>query len=297
MTSLPSVAVVVPVRNGGALVERCLSGVAEEARGVGAELIVVDDGSTDDTTQVAARYATVLHTERPSGPYAARNLGWRSTAAEVLVFTDVRCRPRAGWLRRLVEGLEDPEVAIVGGDTLFEDGPRLASTYLHAAQPFAAEVWAEHAVLPFVPTCNMAVRRGVLESVGGFREVRSGGDVRLSWDAQVRGLGAIAYSSEALMDARGRDRPLALARQWWRYGAEAPRIRNEYGALRPDSAPGLRGGPPAVRALPRGRWGPVLRLTRLLLAGSYTAGLLTSRLRLGRDRMRRRSGQSGQEAP
>lgn len=296
MTSVPAVAVVVPVRNGGALVERCLSGVAAESQAIGAELIVVDDGSTDDTLDVAARYATVLRTERPSGPYVARNLGWRSTAAEVLVFTDVRCRPREGWLRRLLEGMEDSQVAIVGGDTLFEDGPRLASRFLHATQPFTAEVCIAHSILPYVPTCNMAIRRSVLEALGGFPEVRSGGDTRVSWNVQVRGLGAVGFIPEALMDARGRDSTVEVARQWWRYGAEAPYIRSEYANDVLGAARAPRGEVPVRRSVPRSRWRPMVKVAALLVTAAYRAGFVTSGVRIRWAFSRRPAGGPEQEA-
>src|SRR5262245_4424325 len=93
----PSLSVVVPVRNGGRDFERCLRRL-RDSHLADFELIVVDDGSTDDSAAVAERAgAIVLRFESPQGPAAARNRGAREASAPLIFFldADVGVHPRA----------------------------------------------------------------------------------------------------------------------------------------------------------------------------------------------------------
>src|ERR1700728_2329923 len=84
----PSLSVVVPVRNGGRDFERCLRRLRDSLL-TDYELIVVDDGSTDDSAAIArAMGAIVVTIPTPQGPAAARNLGARSATAPSIFFLD-----------------------------------------------------------------------------------------------------------------------------------------------------------------------------------------------------------------
>ncbi|MDQ1694874.1 MAG: hypothetical protein QOJ03_227, partial [Frankiaceae bacterium] len=82
------------------------------------EVILVDDGSPDDTWSTIERLeqtarVTVrgVRLARQSGPAAARNAGWRATSSPRIVFTDDDCVPQPGWLRTLADGLEEADIA------------------------------------------------------------------------------------------------------------------------------------------------------------------------------------------
>ncbi|MGH9722839.1 MAG: glycosyltransferase family A protein, partial [Bryobacteraceae bacterium] len=78
---------VIPVRNGAATLEQCLAAVASSTTRV-EELIVVDDGSTDASAEIASRFgATVIRTA-PRGPAHARNCGARAASGGLLLFCD-----------------------------------------------------------------------------------------------------------------------------------------------------------------------------------------------------------------
>ena len=96
--------VIVPVYNGSGVIERCLDALAGQTVAPERfEVIVVDDGSTDDTgTHVQAwaaqhpEYALTLVWQANTGPGGARNLGAQHAAAGLLLFTDADCTPSAG---------------------------------------------------------------------------------------------------------------------------------------------------------------------------------------------------------
>lgn len=127
------------------------------------EVVIVDNGSTDDTSEVLARLAadsplkiravTLSSNEGSSG---GRNAGWRAAEGEVIAFTDDDCLPEPDWLKAGLEALEE-DVVLVQGRTVAQRRIR------------ALERGAGSAVMDgLYPTCNVFYRRKVLQSTGGF---------------------------------------------------------------------------------------------------------------------------------
>jgi glycosyltransferase involved in cell wall biosynthesis len=97
-----AVSVVVPAYNAAATLPACLLALRNQMLPPG-EIIVVDDGSTDDTPAIARDYGVrVLATRRRSGPAVARNLGARAACYDIVAFTDADCEPAVDWLEQLV---------------------------------------------------------------------------------------------------------------------------------------------------------------------------------------------------
>lgn len=220
-------AVIVPVRNGAHLLRQCLEPLIEQADPLRAQVIVVDDASRDGSADLAEHVgARALRLPAPSGPYAARNKGWRLADAEVVVFTDVRCRARTGWLEAMVGALGDPSVAITGGDVIVEPGRGVGARLVRAAQPLAPG--AAHEFLPWFPTACLGTRRSVLEALGGFRERRGGADVDFCWRAQLSDLGRLEIAKGATMDWEARPSMRETLSQIHRYGSNYRTLQQEF---------------------------------------------------------------------
>lgn len=158
------VSIVIPSFNRRALLERCLESLPGQTY-PSLEIIVVDDGSNDGTSQMleafAARHpSTIVRTfrhEASRGANTARNWGIRESHGEIVAFLDSDCIARPDWLERLVRGFDAPDVAAVTG--LATDMPpanifELAyhgTNRVHGAGP-----------APRLIGCNMAIRRGPL---------------------------------------------------------------------------------------------------------------------------------------
>ena len=217
MTGRPSVGVVLPVRNGGRLLAEVLAALSAQTVEPD-EVVVVDDRSTDDSADVARRAGAEVVTGG-GGPYRSRNLGWRATATDVVAFVDARSRPEPTWLERTAALLGDPGVAmaasqtvVVGGDSLVERASRLQQVFDVAT--YLDRPW----FLPYFATCNLVVRRSALAAVGGFAEVRSGGDADLCWRIQLAGLGSLTAVRDPLMRWQARVGLRDALEQTYRYG-------------------------------------------------------------------------------
>jgi glycosyltransferase involved in cell wall biosynthesis len=107
--------VVICSLNGAAGLDRCLRALAARTSSAAIEIIVVDDGSTDDTSGVArARGATVIRHATNRGLAAARNSGVRATSAPIVAFLDDDCEPEPQWAQGLLDGYEENVVGVGG---------------------------------------------------------------------------------------------------------------------------------------------------------------------------------------
>ena len=127
--------VVICSLNGATGVDRCLRALAAQTGPVELEIIVVDDGSTDDTSGVAeAHGVTVVRHATNRGLAAARNSGVRAASAPVVAFLDDDCEPEPPWARLLLAAYEH-DVIGVGGTALPAGGTGFMLGYLRRHNP------------------------------------------------------------------------------------------------------------------------------------------------------------------
>jgi glycosyltransferase involved in cell wall biosynthesis len=169
----PSLSVVVPVRDGGSDFERCLRRL-RESTWTDYELIVVDDGSTDDSAALAQRMgAVVARHERPLGPAAARNLGAQQASAPLIFFLDADVAVYPETLARgMARFLADPGLTALFGS--YDDQPparglvsqfrNLLHHFVHQQGVFHEDTRPAHT---FWTGCGM-IRRQVFLDFGGF---------------------------------------------------------------------------------------------------------------------------------
>jgi lipopolysaccharide/colanic/teichoic acid biosynthesis glycosyltransferase/GT2 family glycosyltransferase len=169
----PFVTVIIPAYNAAATLPACLSALGDQVLPPD-ELIVVDDGSTDDTAEIARRYgAQVIQSTRRRGPAAARNLGMTHGHGDVVAFTDADCAPDPWWLLRLTQPLlEDDEVVGVKG--AYRSSQRsLTARFVQQEYEYKYHHMARWRQIDFVDTYSAAYRRDVLLANGGFNQAFS----------------------------------------------------------------------------------------------------------------------------
>lgn len=137
------------------------------------EVIVVDDGSTDRTAQLAGRYPVQLvRHERNRGPAAARNSGARAARGEALYFLDADFIVRPDTARRLMERLcSQEQLGAVAGRCLSDRrGRNLAQFVYDVAERTRDVQYTQPQAFPYVNCANTVMWRRVFEQSGGFDE-------------------------------------------------------------------------------------------------------------------------------
>jgi len=220
---LARVSVVVCAFNAARTLDACLASLVGLAYPE-CELIVVNDGSTDETHAIAAGYPDVILIDQPNrGLSAARNAGLARATGEVVAYTDADCVVDPDWLTYLVGTLMRDDVVAVGGPNIPPPARTAMAAYVAAAPGGPTHVLLNDEVAEHVPGCNMAFTRVALEAVGGFEPTfrTAGDDVDICWRLQNAGH-VIAFSPAAMVWHERRETADAYVRQQRGYGkAEA----------------------------------------------------------------------------
>jgi len=219
----PQISVVVCAYNAAETIEECLA----HTRALdypGLEVLVVDDGSTDATADIAERICAgdprmrVVRAEH-QGLSGARNIGWQQARGDLIAYLDSDAYPTPEWPYYLALGLDEPMVGGVGGPNLPPvTDSRVAQMVARApggpVHVLSSDDRAEH-----IPGANMAFWRQVLEEVGGFDLVytAAGDDVDLCWKVLDRDW-EIGFHPAALVWHHRRQSVRAYLRQQRGYG-------------------------------------------------------------------------------
>jgi GT2 family glycosyltransferase len=165
----PAISVIVPVHNGAETLGWCLGAIGQSI-GVDWECIVIDDGSSDDSAEIARAWgAHVLHTPAArTGPAQARNIGAAAARGALLCFVDADVVIRPDTLANFVAIFQsDPElVAAFGSYDAEPRAPGVLSQYRNLLHHFIHQN-AHEAATTFWAGCGV-IRRSVFLAVGGF---------------------------------------------------------------------------------------------------------------------------------
>ena len=225
--STPRFSVIVCTRNGWPRISNCLASIAQ-LRNAEAEVIVVDDGSTDDTADGVRKNfpEAKLIQLTPSGLSAARNAGAEAATGEILVFTDDDCEVDPDWLHDL--GICFSHGWDAAGGPNLPPPPTTSTEAIVAAAPGAAShVMLDDEEAEHVPGCNLAVTRTAFFEIGGFDpDFRTAGDdVDFCWRLRDAGK-RIGFAPTAFVWHHRRPSLRAYLRQQIGYGlAEAMLMR------------------------------------------------------------------------
>lgn len=161
-----SITVIIPVYNGGPTLGACLEGLQVQTHPP-EEVIVVDDGSTDDTVTVAAGFPVRVLSQPKAGPAAARNQGALAAHGDLLLFTDADCVPDPAWVEHMAAPFHDPTVAGVKGEYRTRQ-PELVARFVQQEYQERYDRMAGRAQIDFVDTYAAAYRRDLFLAAGGF---------------------------------------------------------------------------------------------------------------------------------
>ncbi len=260
----PSVSVVVCSYNGGRTIRRCLEGLAA-LEYPDFEVIVVDDGSTDDTAAIAREYDVNLIRTTNRGLSSARNTGLRAARGEIVAYIDDDAWPDPHWLHYLAATFLGSTHAAAGGPNVAPPGDGAIAECVANSPGGPVHVLLTDREAEHIPGCNMAFRRACLEAIGGFDEQFrvAGDDVDVCWRLQERGW-TIGFHPAAMVWHRRRNSVRAYWRQQIGYGRAEAMLERKW--------PEKYNGPGYVRWAGR-LYGPGLTQTLRLRRGRIYHGI------------------------
>ena len=218
----PRISVVVCCYNAESTLRDCLESL-RQLEYSNFEVIVVDDGSTDASADIARECGFRLICTKNRGLSAARNSGLQAAPGEIVAYTDSDCCPDPHWLTYLAAAFLDSKHAGVGGPNIAPPGDGLIAECVANAPGGPVHVLLSDEVAEHIPGCNMAFRKSCLEAIGGFDpQFRAAGDdVDVCWRLQQQGW-TLGFSPAAMVWHHRRSSVRAYWRQQAGYGkAEA----------------------------------------------------------------------------
>jgi cellulose synthase/poly-beta-1,6-N-acetylglucosamine synthase-like glycosyltransferase len=218
----PRISVVVCAFNAADTMPDCLNGL-RDLDYPDYEVIVVNDGSTDETEKIAQSYAFRLITTANRGLASARNAGLEASTGEIVAYLDADASPDRHWLLHLAASFLRSSHVGVGGPNIPPPGCSSVAECVANAPGGPTHVLLSDLVAEHIPGCNMAFRKTSLEAIGGFDpQFRiAGDDVDICWQLQDQGW-TVGFSPGAVVWHHRRDRVGSYLKQQFEYGkAEA----------------------------------------------------------------------------
>jgi glycosyltransferase involved in cell wall biosynthesis len=222
-----NISIIIPVYNAENTLDQCLQAVTLQRYDGTYEIIVIDNGSNDESRSIISRYKAVrlLNCAVP-GPAATRNVGINASLYDLIAFTDSDCVPDSNWLENLEKSLT-PVLVGVGGPIKNISKGRI-SDYI-ATISFNQHQHVTSA-LPYLATANALFRKCVLLEVGGFDEtfeIAGGEDDDLGIRLKMKGYN-LGFAPEAKCAHFHANSILDFVSQRIRYGFGDAKVLSKY---------------------------------------------------------------------
>ncbi|MCK5581649.1 MAG: glycosyltransferase [Candidatus Omnitrophica bacterium] len=216
------ISIIIPAYNAERTISKTLERVfaCMPPDGTQSEVIVVDDGSTDQTAEIVRGFGSVKYVyQENKGPAAARNRGLREGQGDIVFFTDSDCLPQSDWLEKMFPHFQGPQVGVVCGSYGIANPQSVLARGIHQ------EILFRHRTLmPQYPkvfgSYNFAVRKNVFEEAGGFNETyphASGEDNDLAYKILNKGH-KIYFEKESFVDHHHPERLPKYLKEQFRHG-------------------------------------------------------------------------------
>lgn len=188
-----ALSIVIPAFNEEHVIGRCLQKLREsDFPGGGVEVIVVDNGSSDRTIEVARAFEASLRlriAQRPGERVGAvRNFGAGIASGRYLAFLDADCLVPRQWLRSALELLSQNPAAVIG-----------APYSIPSSSSWVAQAWYEHqgvklGAVSYIPGGDLLIARADFAGIGGFDEnLETNEDYEFCQRARAAGLGVRSF--------------------------------------------------------------------------------------------------------
>jgi lipopolysaccharide/colanic/teichoic acid biosynthesis glycosyltransferase/glycosyltransferase involved in cell wall biosynthesis len=162
--------IIVPARDAADTIADCLRALTHQqgyTLGCDYEIILVDDGSRDNTARIAEEIGVRVIHQTNAGPAAARNTGVEHALGDLVCFTDADCIPTPDWLSQMVAPFANPEVVGVKGAYLCRE-KQLVPRFVQQELEYKYQALAKLPKIDFIDTYSAAYRKSIFLENGGF---------------------------------------------------------------------------------------------------------------------------------
>ncbi len=192
--------VIIPAYNAQKTLKNCLDALLNQTI-LPNEIIVVDDGSTDETKSVAESYSLVkVISQQNQGPAKARNAGAQKAKSDTILFLDSDCIPEKNWLEEMIKSFEDENVVGVQGAYKTKQ-KSLTARFDQLDIEYRYERMKRSKKLDWVGSYSAGYRKEIFLKEGGFDETfpkASGEDAELSYRLAEKGH-RLVFASKAIV--------------------------------------------------------------------------------------------------
>jgi glycosyltransferase involved in cell wall biosynthesis len=164
------ISIIIPTFNSAQVLKPCLESLTNQTvGGENYEVIVVDDGSTDETKDIVAKYPVKYIYQHNRGPAVARNNGVRQAEGEIVLFTDADCDPHPNWVEEMIKPMEDPQVVGLKGAYKTRQ-KELIARLVQIEYEHKYERMNRFKYIDFIDTYSAGYRKDIFLKYGGFDE-------------------------------------------------------------------------------------------------------------------------------
>ena len=161
------VSVIVPAFNAANTIQYCIDALQNQTiLSTDYEIIVIDDGSDDNTWEIVDKNNVHLVSQSKMGPAAARNLGVKCARGSIVLFTDADCVPASNWIEQMLIPFESPEVVGAKG-VYFSQQREISARFAQLEYEEKYDRLRPQAYIDFIDTYSAAYRRCVFAGYGG----------------------------------------------------------------------------------------------------------------------------------
>lgn len=163
------ISVIIPAYNAASTIRACIEALHNQTYRGPYEVLVIDDGSTDETAVIAQEAGARVIFQNRGRPAAARNAGVAAAAGHIICCTDADCIPFSSWLSEMVAIFDDPDV--IGGKGIYATTQKeLVARFVQIEYEDKYDLLAKQETIDFIDTYSAAYRRDVFLANNGFDE-------------------------------------------------------------------------------------------------------------------------------